>query len=218
MTLADLIVMYRAQAFDNAEPYFCSDELLTIYANEGQDEACRRGELLRSASAPFCTVAFSAGDESVALDPRIIRIKSVRVNDKIARVITDDQMGEMFPEWMDDTSRSEPTHLVEGVETGRLYLWPRPAASGTVKLVVHRLPLERMANDVDEPEIRSELHPQLVDWMLYRAHSREDVEIFNDTKARLALGRFESEFGKKASGRNEAWSRYGERVHSAPIA
>jgi hypothetical protein len=218
MTLAELIVMYRAQAFDNAEPYFCSDELLTIYANEGQDEACRRGELLRSASASFCTVSFDAGDESVELDARIIRIKSARINNKTVAVVSSDQMDDLFPEWMDDTSRTEPTHLIEGVDTGRLNLWPRPAQSGVVKLRVHRLPLDKMANETDEPEIRSELHPQLVDWMLFRAHSREDQEIFNEAKANKALARFEAEFGRKASGRNEAWSRYGERVNAAPIA
>lgn len=34
MTLEELITLYRAQTRDDAEPYFCSDELLTIYAKE----------------------------------------------------------------------------------------------------------------------------------------------------------------------------------------
>lgn len=218
MTLEELIVLYRAQSFDNAEPYFCSDELLTIYANEAQEEACRRGELLRSSSADFCTIAFDAGDESVALDNRIVRIKSARVNGKTVSVATSDMMDELFPEWRNDTSQTTPTHLIEGENTGELSLWPRPAATGSIKLTVQRLPLERLANDPDEPEIRPELHPALVDWMLYRAHSREDQEIFNETKAARALARYEAEFGRKASGRNEAWSRYGERMNAAPIA
>lgn len=218
MTLEELIVLYREQAFDKAEPYFCSDELLTIYANEAQDEACRRGELLRSSSAAFCTVAFAANDASVALDSRVVRIKSARVNGKTARVVTSDMMDELFPEWRDDTGRTTPTHLIEGEDTGRLNLWPRPGASGTISLTVQRLAIEKMANDSDEPEIRPELHPSLVDWMLYRAHSREDQEIFNETKAMRALVRFEAEFGRKASGRNEAWSRFGERMNAAPIA
>lgn len=218
MTLEDLIVMYRAQAFDNAEPYLCSDELLTIYANEAQDEACRRGELLRSSSASFCTIAFAADDEAVVLDPRIVRIKSARINGSTASLIPLDVMEAVNPEWMSDTSRGVPTALIEGVDTGMLHLWPRPAASGSIRLTVQRLPLEKMANDPDEPEIRSELHPQLVDWMLYRAHSREDQEIFNEQKAAKALARFEAEFGRKASGRNEAWSRYGESMNASPIA
>jgi len=218
MTLEELIVLYRAQSFDNAEPYFCSDELLTIYLNEAQDEACRRGELLRSSTAEFCTVAFAADDESVELDSRIVRIKSARVNGKTARVVTSDMMDEMFPEWRDDVGRTTPTHLIEGEDTGMLNLWPRPAASGSIKLTVQRLAIDKLMNDPDTPEIRAELHPALVDWALYRAHSREDQEIFNEVKAAKALARFEAEFGRKASGRNEAWSRYGERMNAAPIA
>ena len=218
MTLEELIVLYREQAFDKAEPYFCSDELLTIYANEAQDEACRRGELLRSSNAAFCTVAYDAGAETVPLDPRIVRIKTARVNGKTVRVVTSDQMDEMFPEWRDDSTMSTPTHLIEGENTGELSLWPRPVLSGEVKLTVQRLPLERLVNDNDTPEIRAELHPCLVDWMLHRTHSREDQEIFNEVKAMKSLARFEAEFGRKASGRNEAWSRFGERVNTAPIA
>jgi hypothetical protein len=218
MTLEELIVLYREQAFDKAEPYFCSDELLTIYLNEAQDEACRRGELLRSSAAEFCTVGFLTDASSVALDPRIVRIKSARVNGKTARVVTSDMMDELFPEWRNDTSRTTPTHLIEGEDTGMLGLWPRPSAAGTVSLTVQRMAIDRLANDTDIPEIRPELHPSLVDWALYRAHSREDQEIFNEVKAAKALIRFEAEFGRKASGRNEAWSRSGERMNAAPIA
>ena len=74
MTLEDMIALYRAQAMDIADPPFCSDELLTLYANEGQDEACRRGQLIRDASSPMCTVAYAAGDESVAVDARIVQV------------------------------------------------------------------------------------------------------------------------------------------------
>ena len=49
MTLGEMIALYRAQAGDAAEPYFCDDALLTIYANEAQMEACRRGQLLLDA-------------------------------------------------------------------------------------------------------------------------------------------------------------------------
>ena len=48
MTLDDLIKQYRADALDQGRAVgggdtdvFCTDELLTIYANEAQVEACR---------------------------------------------------------------------------------------------------------------------------------------------------------------------------------
>jgi hypothetical protein len=83
MTLEQLICLYREQSFDNGTPPFCSNELLTIYANEAQDEACRRGDLLRDSSSAVCTIAFAADDESVAIDPRIIEIQRAKVNGRV---------------------------------------------------------------------------------------------------------------------------------------
>ena len=42
MNLGEIIASYRAEAFDNEVPPFCSDELLALYATEAQIEACRR--------------------------------------------------------------------------------------------------------------------------------------------------------------------------------
>lgn len=217
MTLSELIALYRHQAFDKQEPYFCEDDVLTIYANEAQDEACRRGMLLRDSSSAMCLLTVAADDESVALDSKIIRIKRARMNGQ-GLVVTDvDYMDEIMPDWQDDTSRDRPTHLIEGVSTGRLFLWPRPKEPGTIRLTVERM-AESMTNDVDEPEIRAETHPALVDWMLYRAYSREETEMYNESKAAIAEARFVREFGRKASGRNEAWQRHGTSVNAEPIA
>lgn len=218
MTLEQLIALYREQSFDKATPPFCSDELLTIYANDAQDEACRRGDLLRDSSSTVCTIAFAADDESVALDPRILEIQRAKVNGRAVALSNSDEMEDELPNWDEDTRRDVPQRLIQGVTTGRLFLWPRPAASGTIKLTVRRLPLDPLANDVDEPEIRPELHTSLVEWMLFRAYSREETEMYNDTKAALCKARFVAEFGSKASGRNEAWARNGGHVNQPPIA
>ena len=68
------------------------------------------------------------------------------------------------------------------------------------------------------PEIRPELHRGLVEWMLFRAYSRQDTDLYNDAKAAIALGRFEAEFGRKTSGRNEEWVRRGSDPMPGPIA
>lgn len=226
MTLGQLLDLFRDQAHDykgaigsNGSDALVSDALLKLYANEAQDEACRRGELLRDASSAMCTVSFSAGDTTVDLDARIVRIIRARVDGHFASVVDLDRMDETFQNWDQDTARSRPTHLVEGVTTGKLSLWPVPKDDGEIKLVVQRLPLAAMSNlSEDSPEIRRELHPSLVDWMLFRAYSREDTEIYNDAKAQLALRRFEAEFGEKKSGRNEAWMRGSSSIPPQPIA
>jgi len=88
----------------------------------------------------------------------------------------------------------------------------------TIKLTVQRLPLRPMRDGNDKPEIRQELHPALVNWMLYRVYGRTDSDIFDPSKAAVALANFESEFGRKASGRNEEWVRSGHVSIPGPIA
>jgi hypothetical protein len=219
MTLEEIITMYRAQAFDNADPYLCSDELLTIYANEAQNEACRRGDLLRDSSSDFCSIAYIANQETVDIDPRIVKIKRAYTDGYPLTDLSVEEMDEISPSWQTDSIRARPTHLISGLTTGVRYLWPRPRDAGTLSLTVQRLPLCKLMNDVDEPEIREEAHMGLVEWMLYRAYSREDApELYNPQKAAIHEAKFIAEFGRKTSARNEAWMRNGRGVQPDPIA
>ena len=223
MTLAHLIALYRSQSLDlvqgNGETdVLCNDELLAIYANEAQEEACRRSELLRDSSSAMCVVSIAAGAESVPLDPKIVRVIRARIDGQPVVMVSDEEMDHRYGSWLDDSARGRPTHLVTGMTTDRLYLWPRPDAAATLRLTVQRMPLKPMVMEGEKPEIRPELHQALVDWILFRAYSREDNDLHNDTKAAVSLARFEAEFGRKASGRNEQWVRNGAGVLPGPIA
>ena len=218
MTLEDMIALYRAQAMDIADPPFCSDELLTLYANEGQDEACRRGQLIRDAASPLCTVPYAQGDESVALDQRIHSVLKAFVNGGPVNVVGADQMDAYMPTWQSPSFAVRPSWLVSGLTTGRLHLWPTPSQAGEIKLHVQRLPLKNLVNDNDKPEIRPETHPALVEWMLYRAYSRQDADLADPAKAAVALRKFIAEFGDKHGGRNEQWMRDRDMHAPGPIA
>lgn len=218
MTLADLIALYRADSMDAPDGQLCSDELLTIYANEAQDEACRRGQLLRDSSAPVAVISFDAGAETVALDARVLRVLRAFVDGHQALPTSVEEMDHLVPGWQFQSLQDRPQRLVTGMTTGKLHLWPVPAQAGTIRMTVQRLPLKPMRTEADSPEIRPELHRALVPWMLYRAYSREDTDLYNDTKAAVHLAKFEAEFGRKASGRNEEWMRSGRGEMPGPIA
>ena len=79
-------------------------------------------------------------------------------------------------------------------------------------------PLVDLVNDDDEPEIRIEAQPAIVQWMLYRAYSKQDADTFDPQKAARALAEFEREFGRKTSARNEQWMRSDHVVGADPIA
>ena len=72
-------------------------------------------------------------------------------------------------------------------------------------LSVVRLPLEDMANDTDEPEINKRYHLHLVDWMMYRAYSKQDSETVDMAKANKYLATFEAQFGRESTANEENW-------------
>ncbi|MGF6211778.1 DUF6682 family protein [Comamonas odontotermitis] len=225
MNLQELIALYRADGQDGKnsiggcdDDVLCSDELLTIYANEAQDEACRRGQLLRDSTSSWCTIKAAAGAEAIGLNALAIQILRAFADGQPLTTIHVDEMDCLFPGWQFQSAQNRPTHLVTGVSTGQLYLWPRPAQECTIKLTVQRLPLKPMRADTDKPEIRQELHPALVNWMLYRVYGRTDSDIFDPSKAAVSLANFEAEFGSKSSGRNETWVRQGDGLMPGPIA
>lgn len=214
MTLKELIALYRAQSGDSNEPYFCEDGLLKLYANEAQVEACRRGQLL----VDTVKLQVPANKEHVPLPSRAIWVARAFVNRQPVSVLSVQEMDAMHPGWQFDSPNTQPTHLVAGVTTGTLHLWPCPNAQADVLLTFQALPKKTLCHEGDAPEIRPEAHAGLVDWMLYRAYSREDNDLYNDAKAILALRRFEAEFGRKASARNEEWVRSGSEMMPGPIA
>ena len=218
MTLEELTALYRAQSQDAQEPYFCSNELLAMYASEAQEEACRRGMLLRDAASPLCTVNYAPGDETIALDARIVQVIRAFVDGYPVDVVGESQMDAFMPTWHAQSTAIRPSKLVAGVTAGRLHLWPIPSQAGQIKLHVLRLPLKRLVNDTDKPEIRQEAHPALVEWMLYRAYSRTDADMQDAAKAATALRKFVAEFGEKHGARNEQWMRDGGSLMPGPIA
>lgn len=214
MTLKELIALYRAQSGDDNEPYFCDAELLKLYANEAQMEACRRGQLL----VDTVRVQVAANQEQWKLPAHAIWITRAFVNRQPVSVLSVQDMDAMHPGWQFDPPNTHPTHLVAGVTTAALHLWPCPNSPVELLLTFQALPKKPLCHDGDVPEIRPETHAGLVDWMLYRAYSREDNDLYNDAKAILALRRFEAEFGSKASVRNEEWARSGSGMMPGPIA
>lgn len=218
MTLEDIIKLYRVRAQDLYEPYFCDDETLAIYINEGQDEACRRAQLLLQSSGAMCQLAFDAGAELVQLDPKVIRVLRSHVNGQAVNVVPVEYMDMSHPNWQSDTVRDIPRVLISGLTTDALHLWPVPSEAGSVRLSVQRLPLKRLQGDMDKPEIRVEAHPSLVEWALYRVYGTQDADLYDPQKSEAALKKFEAEFGKKTSIRNETWVRDGAGLMPSPLA
>lgn len=218
MNVAGLIGLYRFESGDDAQPPFVTDERLIALAVEAEEEACRRAELLRDSTSAMCSVAVTADNAVVTIDPRIIDVRRARLASDTFPLgtLTVDEMDEAHPGWEDETGT--PRAVVTGYQTNALRLWPVPTANDTLRLTVTRLPLTDVNAVDDTPEIPAPYHRKLAQWLLYRVYSVQDSELFDAQKADKCLAAFEREFGKEQSARNEQWRRERIQISATPIA
>ncbi len=204
MTAAELIAQARLIVCDNELPYLWSDAEWLSYANDAQNEACRRSRLIVDASTTaICQISLTSTETFFNLDPRILFIRRAKLDGRslpLKRVSYKD-LDRSAPGWEDE--RSDPAYYVPDMGD-KFRPYPSPSATGVVRLTVVRLPLEDMGIS-DEPEIKPHLHSSLVDWMAHKAYSKQDSEVFNPKKAVEYLADFEREFGKKSTAIDEAW-------------
>lgn len=216
MNLGEMIDSYRDQSQDNGTAQFVSNTTLTGYANEGIREAIRRGYQLLDAESDICEIDFDSEAPILVIDPIILDIRRARTATFVLTPISMSALSDAVDMW--ETEIGEPMHYVPDYQTGAIRLYPSPSRSGTVYLSVRRLPLDDLSADDDIPELRAETHQALVQWMLYRAYSKQDADMFDPSKASRALAEFEREFGRKSSSRNEQWMRSAHSVVAEPIA
>lgn len=200
MKLGLLIEQFRIEADDTASPYLWSDAELTRYAVEAEHEACRRALLLAdSRTESVCVVAVVSGTHSYTLDPRILRVRRVKLDSQRVplRRRTMAELDHYVSGWESHTGRVE-AYMHADQDTGTMRLYRTPTAADVARLSVFRLPLRDMSSSEDAPEIRADLHIKLLGWMKYRAYSKPDADTRNERLAAEGLAAFEQEFGKKA--------------------
>lgn len=175
MDLRELIAECRRASRDTVKPYFCDDDDWISYLNEAEEEACVRAFLIQDDESDFCFVDLEVGIVSYDLDPRILLVKEVRNSE-----------GQLITGW-------------DVIDETRFVLGVAPTEAQTVRLLCVRLPLNPMASDTDEPEIRRYLQRYLTEWALHRFYLRSDAETFNEGAATRHETNFERRFGRRPS-------------------
>ena len=203
MTLADLIAAYRTDANDKAVPYFASDEDVTGWLNEAENEAAIRGRLIHeSDNATICQIAVVAGTASYPLHSSLYELSHVayRKDGETTRhpvcLVSTEYLDAGVREWRD--KEGAPQYAVQN-DNG-LRLVPRPIEAGMLLLEGYRLPLEPMLladSDTATPEINGAHHRHLVQWALHRGFSAPDTESFDPHRAAIAEAAFTQYFGHR---------------------
>jgi hypothetical protein len=202
----DVVRIARVRVDDLSQPYMRSDALMLLDLTEAQVEAARRARLLvDSSTAEICEIDFNAGDKTLTLDPRVIFVRRVRLSGEsrpLTRIRRED-MDLQRPGWEDETGM--PTHLVVGMESAKLRLYPTPTASGTAFLTVVREPLADVAKLEDDLELPARQARGLAHWLAHRYYGTRDSEQFDEQKSAAALADFETEFGPPSRTIDEQW-------------
>jgi hypothetical protein len=194
MNLAELRAGYRRDARDNASPPFVADADVDYFFNEAEEEASIRKRLIAYAG----TAEVAAGDGAVPLGPHVFEIHSAQIEsaDGTRYPITQvDELGmnRLRPEWRTETRR--PEHFIRN-EDGSILLGAIPDANYTMHIEGYRTP-RGMVADEDKPNIASIHHRHLIQWVLFRAFSLPDGDLFDPNKAAQSEARFERYFGRK---------------------
>jgi hypothetical protein len=206
VNLGQLVAIARSEADDTVAPYLWSDPEWFEFANDAQNEACRRARLLTDASTvAICQKAVTSGSPTITLDPRTIFVRRIKLDSQAQPLKSCDSrdLDLNVPSW--ESQQGEPRAWVRNWETGKVRLWPTPEVNDTMQLRVVRLPLSDMVTTGDTPEIGVSKHRSLVFWMLYRAFSKKDTQTQDDKRAAGYLALFEQEFGTKSSAIDETW-------------
>lgn len=202
MNLEELIASFREDAMDRANPPLWSDESVTRWLNEAQDEAAIRGRLLLDDSTPVVTtIAVEADKASYQLHAKVYEIAHLQWQPSAAAhrakpvdLVTREWLDRKHPGWR---VRMDCDALYAIQTEGALRMVPTPREDGTLVLEAYRLPLKPLANDTDKPEIHAASHAYLVYWALHRAFSQPDGDGFDPQRAATAEAAFTGYFGAR---------------------
>ncbi|MDX9742095.1 MAG: hypothetical protein RBT81_13110 [Gammaproteobacteria bacterium] len=220
MTLADLVARYRVAANDLVAPHFCTDEEVTTFLNEAQNEAAIRGRMLRTtaeAEPAVCEIDVTAGASLYSLHPALYELsyQAWRASGETVRT----PLALVTREWLDrnvlywrDMPQDAPRYIAKDGHS--LQLVPAPAKAGEILLEGYRTPLERMTDDTDEPAIPALHHIHLVQWALYRAFSKPDADLFDPSRAAMAEAEFTRYFGARPDSDLRSDTRCDEIQHN----
>ena len=201
MFLNDLIVAAQNQAdevIDKPDLLWSLAEWAE-YANDAENEACIRANLIIDKSSVLTDISVINGTATYSIDEKILIIKRAKLLSGTEPLVKTSRrvLDATYPNWEADTGVVR-SWLPDG--TNKITLFKNPIADSTLNLMVSRLPLVPMTlvnKLIESPEVDTMYHLGLVDWMLHRAYSKQDSETLDKGKAKEHLVRFTKRFGER---------------------
>ena len=196
MICAEFIAEYRRRSQDLAEPYFCDDAEVMGFVSEAQDEAAIRSRLIVAEEE----IGIEPGESRYPIPDGMFDIESAELVDTAGRCyqITAETAGDLdilTPGWRRKQER--PEYFV--LEDKTIRIGSVPDAAYTLRLFGHMTPRNRIESADDTPEIHAANHSGLIAWVMFRAFSKIDADLFDPQRAAIEEARFTQQFGKRPS-------------------
>lgn len=220
MTLQELIARFRQDTDDATQPYLFNAEVVLQWLNEAVVEACIRARLIHeSDDADVCQIAVVAGTAVYQLHAALYELthaafrESVDVARKPLKLVSTGWLDANVSCWRD--LEGEPKYAIQTDKSLRLV--PRPDIAGQVLLEGYRTPLTPMAANDEVPPINASHHLHLLQWPLYCAYARPDVDFYDKDEAEKAEAAFTRYFGARPDVDLRRATRTDEPQHVEPF-
>lgn len=203
MELQEIRNACRVLMDDLDTPYLVSDSTLDDFINQAESEAADRANLiLDSTTVATSRIEVVAGSMEYALNPLVLDIKRVELPSQKQPLVKlgYKALDDLHEDWQ--TRERTPTGYALDMDANTLYLSHIPVIDETMKLTVVRLPLEKMVEDEDTPEIAEQYHYDLVYWVLSLVYQIRDSDIADPDLSLKYEAKFERRFGTKKTARD----------------
>lgn len=217
MTVDDLLEELRIRLDDTVSPYLWSDDELTKYLDKAHEEAAIRARLIEfdtqeDEDPAIDQIQVVTGTAAYAKDSRIIEIRRALYNGFLLVRTYETELDDLYgDDWRSEVG--EPTHYIEKQSTVRLYPFPEevlsddpdpvPINAEILDLVGFRLPLGKLGESIQSPEIPLKDHANLMDWAAHLAYLRPDAETVNQKLADYYEAKFTKEYGERLTANQE---------------
>lgn len=202
MKVADFIELFRSHSKDLEEPFLWGNEEIVRYLNDAVQEACERAKLIEDRLTPqVCSITLSPNESTYSLHPSVLEIKRAVYRGRPLDETSVEQLDSQLDNW--EALKGRPHAFVfeqaSGLQPPKIRLVRIPVEAGVLSLTVYRGALKPLSADIDSarPELPERLHEQLLNWMLHRAYSKQDVDTLDPAKSATAYVQFERDFGPR---------------------
>lgn len=184
MNSSELRDQFRLEVGDTAEPHLWEDPEVFRYIDDAQKTFCRRtGGLGDATSLGATRVGFDAGDTFVDTHRSILKIRDAYLPDGThVTVLNYEDLAERGLR-LDGRTDAQVKVLIIGMQPHKARLYPAPTQSGTINLLIDRLPLKAITGEDQNFEVDEQHHLHLLHWVKHLAYGKQDSETYDKRKS-----------------------------------